>query len=41
MPLHMLSTEPAMAVLALRIGVLGGALALAAMLVDLNRREAV
>ena len=41
MPLHMLSTDPAMAVVALRIGIGGGALALLAMVIDLNRREAI
>ena len=40
MPLHMLSTDPAMASLALQIGGLGGVLALMVMLVDLGRREA-
>ena len=41
MPLHMLSTDPAMAVVALHIGIGGGALALLAMVIDLNRREAI
>ena len=41
MPLHMLSSDPAMATLALKIGGLGGVVCLAAMLVDLGRREAV
>ena len=41
MPLHMLSSDPAMATLALQIGGLGGIACLAAMLVDLGRREAV
>ncbi|MEO7813868.1 MAG: ABC transporter permease [Sphingomicrobium sp.] len=41
MPLHMLSSDPAMVVTALRIGCLGGLAALALMLVDLGRREAV
>lgn len=41
MPLHILSTDPAMGVMALRIGVIGGAGAMLAMLFDLNRREAV
>ena len=41
MPLHILSTDPAMGVMALRIGVIGGAIAMLAMLFDLNRREAV
>ena len=41
MPLHMLSSDPAMATLALQIGGLGGLLGLVAMLVDLGRREAV
>ena len=40
MPLHILSTEPAMQVTALWIGAAGGAVALLAMLVDLGRREA-
>ncbi|WP_246450697.1 ABC transporter permease [Sphingomonas rhizophila] len=41
MPLHILSTDPAMGVMALQIGIIGGAGALLAMIVDLNRREAV
>lgn len=41
MPLHMLSTDAAMATLALQIGGLGGMAGLAAMLVDLGRRESV
>lgn len=41
MPLHMLSTDPAMALLALKIGGLGGLAALGLMLVDMGRREAV
>lgn len=41
MPLHMLSTDPAMATLALQIGGLGGVACLLAMLIDLGRREAV
>lgn len=41
MPLHMLSTDPAMATLALQIGGAGGVACLMAMLIDLGRREAV
>jgi ABC-2 type transport system permease protein len=41
MPLHMLSSDPTMTVLALKIGALGGLACLAVMLVDLGRREAV
>lgn len=41
MPLHIPSTDAAMAVIALQIGIGGGALALIAMVIDLNRREAV
>ncbi len=41
MPLHMLSSDAAMATLALQIGGIGGLIGLAAMLVDLGRREAV
>ncbi|MCY7281038.1 MAG: ABC transporter permease [Sphingomonas bacterium] len=41
MPLHMLSTDPAMASLALQIGGLGGLAVLLAMLIDLGRRDAV
>lgn len=40
MPLHILSSDPAMGIMALRIGILGGAIAMLAMLFDLNRREA-
>ena len=40
MPLHILSTDPAMASLALKIGGLGGIAGMLAMLVDLGRREA-
>lgn len=41
MPLHVLSTDAAMAALALKIGALGGLACLLAMLIDLGRREAV
>lgn len=41
MPLHMLSSDPAMATLALQIGGLGGVACMFAMLIDLGRREAV
>ena len=41
MPLHLLSTDPAMAVTALKIGALGGLAALAAMLLHLGRRESI
>lgn len=40
MPLHMLSSDPEMASLALKIGGLGGVAVLLVMLVDLGRREA-
>ena len=40
MPLHILSSEPAMQRMALMIGAVGGAVALLAMLADLSRREA-
>jgi len=40
MPLHILSSEPAMQQMALRIGAAGGAAAMFAMIVDLARREA-
>ena len=40
MPLHILSTEPAMQRMALAIGFAGGLATLAVMLVDLARREA-
>lgn len=40
MPLHILSTDPAMQRMALMIGAAGGAVGLLAMLVDLSRREA-
>lgn len=40
MPLHILSTEPAMQRMALAIGFAGGLATLAVMLVDLSRREA-
>lgn len=41
MPLHMLSSDPAMARLALQIGGLGGLACLLVMLLDLGRSEAV
>ena len=40
MPLHILSSEPAMQRMALLIGAAGGVVGLLAMLVDLSRREA-
>ena len=41
MPLHLLSSDPAMALTALRIGAYGGLLALAGMLLHLGRRESI
>ena len=41
MPLHILSTDPAMQLVALRIGAFGGLIGLALMLLHLQRREAV
>jgi len=40
MPLHILSTDPAMQRMALMIGAAGGIGAMLAMLFDLSRREA-
>jgi hypothetical protein len=41
MPLHILSTDPAMQRVALEIGALGGLAALVLMLLHLQHREAV